>query len=249
MKIFAERLKILRELSKKSQKEIADLIHSTEASIRNYEKESRTPDIETLNSLADCFGVTSDYLIGRSPYPVINMKVDKICDYTGLSPFALNLLHTLKKTNTPKILNIMLSDKMWLDFYNYCENINGCASFDNSMKFYEHKFNQLANNKENKDQKALQNKRKALLHYYEELENLKAQYEYKAQQYTSKLLNCFYNIPADNNIPPSKTYTMAMEVIKCDENSEKANSDFPSGGFISAIDILLDNFGDEDVNS
>ena len=55
MEIFAERLKYLRENLKLSQKEVAQRIHSTEMSISNYEKGIRTPSIDTLNELADCF--------------------------------------------------------------------------------------------------------------------------------------------------------------------------------------------------
>lgn len=250
MKIFAKRLKFLREKSELSQKEVAQKIHSTEASIYNYENGTRTPSIDTLKELSDCFGVTADYLIGRSKFPVANMNLEKVCDYSGLSPYALKILHQFRQNALPKILNIILYDKMAIEFLNYCEHINGCAAFEQNIRYHKHKFNQLSHTEINENNQAkVQNQRKVLLSNVEDLDRLKTYHEYKAQQFTSTLLKCVYGLPADEYIPkPSKTYAMAMEIIKCDEKFGKINPDFPNGGFIGAIDLYLENHGDEDGN-
>jgi transcriptional regulator with XRE-family HTH domain len=60
-----ERLKNLRKNSGKKQSEIADLIKIGRAAYSTYEVGNREPDHETLKKLADCFGVSVDYLLGR----------------------------------------------------------------------------------------------------------------------------------------------------------------------------------------
>ncbi|WP_168190105.1 helix-turn-helix domain-containing protein [Caloramator sp. E03] len=66
--IFKERLKQLREEKGLTQQGLAEELKIGRASISNYELGTRTPDIEILSKLADFFGVTTDYLIGKSDY-------------------------------------------------------------------------------------------------------------------------------------------------------------------------------------
>ncbi len=49
-----------------SQKQLADVIAVTTGTVSNYENNQHLPDIEKLIMLADYFGVTTDYLLGRS---------------------------------------------------------------------------------------------------------------------------------------------------------------------------------------
>ena len=66
LKILAERLRLLRKEKMKKQKEIAELL---KMALRNYQRiehgEINIPSL-TLCALADYFGVTTDYLLGRS---------------------------------------------------------------------------------------------------------------------------------------------------------------------------------------
>ena len=48
-----------------SQQQLADVIGTSQQSIKKYEKQKIEPDISTLMQLADYFGVTVDYLIGH----------------------------------------------------------------------------------------------------------------------------------------------------------------------------------------
>jgi len=61
-------VKLLRELRKArglSMKELGNYIGLSESTISLYETGKRQPDYATLNRLADYFGVTTDYLLGR----------------------------------------------------------------------------------------------------------------------------------------------------------------------------------------
>lgn len=60
------RLKILREEFKLSQLDLANKLNMSQQAISAYEKETREPDIETINKLANFFGVSIDYLLGKS---------------------------------------------------------------------------------------------------------------------------------------------------------------------------------------
>lgn len=60
-----KRLKKLRLERKLTQEELGKIIHVSKVSISGYENGNRTPDTDTLQKLADFFGVTTDYLLGR----------------------------------------------------------------------------------------------------------------------------------------------------------------------------------------
>ena len=63
---FAERLRELRREKGVTQLEMANFMGVKHRSYQNYEGGDRRPDYEKLVALADYFGVTTDYLLGRS---------------------------------------------------------------------------------------------------------------------------------------------------------------------------------------
>lgn len=60
------RLKALRTKKKLTQKQLAEKINVTHVSISGYENGNRSPDTDTLEKIADYFGVSTDYLLGRT---------------------------------------------------------------------------------------------------------------------------------------------------------------------------------------
>lgn len=68
-----ERLKQLRKERKLTQEQLGNKINVTKVSISGYENGNRSPDTDTLEKLADFFGVTTDYLLGRDD----NLEQDK----------------------------------------------------------------------------------------------------------------------------------------------------------------------------
>lgn len=66
------------------QKELAAYLNVSIGTISNYEKGIHFPDLNTLCKLADYFGVTTDYLLGRTQYrynpDTLNRSLTK--DYT-----------------------------------------------------------------------------------------------------------------------------------------------------------------------
>ena len=63
---FAERLREQKKKKKVTQSNMADFLGIKMRSYQNYEGGSHRPDYEGLVALADYFGVTTDYLLGRS---------------------------------------------------------------------------------------------------------------------------------------------------------------------------------------
>ena len=68
------RMKELRKQCKERQEDIAPLIGITRGAYANIENGKREADYETLIFLADHFGVTVDYLLGRDGVPTPDYK-------------------------------------------------------------------------------------------------------------------------------------------------------------------------------
>ena len=64
--LLPERLKRLREAKGLSQYDLAKALGYSRGQIGNYEQGTRRPDPETLQRLADFFGCSVDYLLGRN---------------------------------------------------------------------------------------------------------------------------------------------------------------------------------------
>ena len=64
--MYGERLKLLRKEKKVQQKELADLLGISVRGYQFYESEDNEPSIKVLTVLADFYGVTIDYLVGRT---------------------------------------------------------------------------------------------------------------------------------------------------------------------------------------
>jgi transcriptional regulator with XRE-family HTH domain len=64
--MLGKRLKLLRNEKKLYQKDIAKELNLTQESISFYESGKREPDYKTLIKFADFYGVSVDYLLGRT---------------------------------------------------------------------------------------------------------------------------------------------------------------------------------------
>ena len=59
-------LKKLRQEYGISQQKLADIILVSQQSVNKYENKDIEPDIDTLIKIADFFGISLDYLVGRT---------------------------------------------------------------------------------------------------------------------------------------------------------------------------------------
>jgi repressor LexA len=74
VKIISERLRTLRKSLGYSQNELAKMIGVTQASVNRYEHDTITPPPETFLWYANFFGVSLDYIYGRTDDPQGVMK-------------------------------------------------------------------------------------------------------------------------------------------------------------------------------
>lgn len=66
---FNENLKNARQLSKLTQKQVADAIGVARSTYALYETGEREPNVECVKKIAKVLGVTGDYLIGLEKLP------------------------------------------------------------------------------------------------------------------------------------------------------------------------------------
>ena len=66
MDLFAVRLQELRKEKKVPQKELAERLGISVRAYHYYEEGQRYPDFQGLLTLADFYGVSLDYLVGRT---------------------------------------------------------------------------------------------------------------------------------------------------------------------------------------
>ena len=88
--------KIINELLKEnniSQKELAEHLVTPHSTASYYACGKRMPTLEHLIFMADFFGVSVDYLLGKTKAKSKNEDMVMICKYTGLDEHVLKILH------------------------------------------------------------------------------------------------------------------------------------------------------------
>lgn len=137
---FSERLEALLAEKKVSQGEFADAMQCSRQSINFYVLGRRTPDILLAGKMADFFGVSCDYLLGRS-----EIRQDKSANLTaaqlGLTEDSVRFiagLHILATANpdplgavhaeeTLSLLNRMLADERFGVLLQYVKRYDDLA--------------------------------------------------------------------------------------------------------------------------
>lgn len=64
--MFSERLKSERKAKKWTQQQLADKLHIARSNVSNWEANNNGISTELLQSLADLFGCSTDYLLGKT---------------------------------------------------------------------------------------------------------------------------------------------------------------------------------------
>lgn len=110
--IIGERLRACRQGMQANQTKIAELLGVQRQIISYYESGARKPNLEDIQKLADLYGVTVDYLLGRTDVATPNIEIQAICDYTGLSEQAVEALNELKDLcSLPQTVCALLEDE------------------------------------------------------------------------------------------------------------------------------------------
>ena len=85
-----EQLQKLRKSKNLTQEDIANIINVKLTTYQKYERDVISPPYDKLIKLADFYGVTTDYLLGREPMPTFNdLNIDEeevISKYMSFPP-------------------------------------------------------------------------------------------------------------------------------------------------------------------
>ena len=69
--LIGSRIRDLRKKLNLTLQELGEMINVTKVSISCYENETRSPDIETFESLINALNTTPDFLLGRDKFTVL----------------------------------------------------------------------------------------------------------------------------------------------------------------------------------
>lgn len=109
---FPTRLRKL--LEKNTQGELAEACNVARQSVAQWKDGKTKPDIYYLGKIADFFNVSTDYLLGRSDVQSTDTDVKMICEYTGLSEYAVDVLHFFNEHDMIcKTINTLLESQIY----------------------------------------------------------------------------------------------------------------------------------------
>ena len=103
---------------KETQQQLADAIGVKREIVAFWETRKRCPNTEQIKKIADHFHVSADYILGLSDIESPDKTVQAICEYTGLSEKAVELLHLANTSEvsesrrTLHFLNMVLGEYM-----------------------------------------------------------------------------------------------------------------------------------------
>lgn len=97
---------------------VADNLGITRQSLAQYRDGNNIPDIVILGRMADYFGVTTDYLLGRTEVKSADYDAQKFCESTGLSEVVFEYLCSKKSLLEIEMLNAFFedNDREFFDF-------------------------------------------------------------------------------------------------------------------------------------
>lgn len=64
--MYGHRIKEERQLKGLSQKQLAEMVSTTQSTIGKYEREELQPNIDVITKLCEIFECSADYLLGLS---------------------------------------------------------------------------------------------------------------------------------------------------------------------------------------
>lgn len=142
------RLRKLMEDRQVKREDLAQAIGVSSVAIGQYYNGETLPTIDKLIKIANYFKVSTDYLLGKTDVETTNITVRDICEYTGLSEEAVEMLHEFidKDKNDEHPINIhehlnsfitIVMPIVFMHFNDYVESCIACAYIE---KKYQNSF-------------------------------------------------------------------------------------------------------------
>lgn len=102
-------LKQLREENGLVQKELAAELHVSNGTISNYESGIHSPSLDTLCAIADYYGVSVDYLLGRTESPYAEKELEQCISGTYTVNDFIRLIHRLPEPGRNALVACVVS--------------------------------------------------------------------------------------------------------------------------------------------
>ena len=129
--IFRERFSQLRGDMK--QDEFAEFLGFSRPTVALYESGKRVPDAVTLKTIAEKCGVSADWLLGLSDVKTNIIDLKNACEYTGLSPAAVEAIREVNFAfgNNENFQNVSSGffTLCWREFVNDLSEMLGAISY------------------------------------------------------------------------------------------------------------------------
>ena len=93
-----------------TQQEVANRVGVSRQNVGKWLSGETTPDINTLGKIADAYGVSTDYLLGRTKIKSVDTKTKAVCEHTGLSEESAIILHQANNSADYKRLSELISE-------------------------------------------------------------------------------------------------------------------------------------------
>lgn len=118
---FAKSIRELMSEQGATQDVIAEKIGKTRQTVSQYVNGISEPGYDTLVKIADHFGVSTDYLLGRPVPKTVDTTAQAVIAYTGLSEDNVHTLHHMTKNANNHVLSDSTDDESI--------SINGCKPY------------------------------------------------------------------------------------------------------------------------
>ena len=95
--VFATRLRGLLDMPDMNQSKLAEYIGVTRQAVSTYSLGTSLPDIEKFEKIAEYFGVSTEYLLGRTDVRKADMTKQGVAEYLWLSEKAIDAIRELQR--------------------------------------------------------------------------------------------------------------------------------------------------------
>ena len=93
---YGNRMKMIREEHHIKQGQLADKIGISRQSMSNYESGKHSPDVDAVVKMANCYGCTTDYLLGLTEHSNDNKQAEFSAEFSALAEILCKLPEALR---------------------------------------------------------------------------------------------------------------------------------------------------------
>ena len=105
-----------------TQQEVANRVGVSRQNVGKWLSGETTPDINTLGKIADAYGVSTDYLLGRTSVKSTDIELKAVCEYIGLSE---NAVMKIRSAINKDVKSSVLYEGIIVDILDYIEKLKG----------------------------------------------------------------------------------------------------------------------------